>query len=48
MAVTLLEELGFIVNREKSSLVPTQVITFLGFIVNSTIETLSLPEEKVR
>ena len=47
MAVTLLESLGFTVNREKSRLIPTQVLTFLGFVINSTLETLSLPEEKV-
>ena len=47
MAVTLLELLGFNVNREKSCLIPTQVITFLGFVIDSTVETLSLPEEKV-
>ena len=47
MAVTLLENLGFTVSREKSRLIPTQVINFLGFVINSTLETLSLPEEKV-
>ena len=47
MAVTLLENLGFTINREKSCLTPTQVLTFLGFVINSTLETLSLPEEKV-
>lgn len=41
-AVTLSENLSFTVNREKSCLTP-----FLGFVINSIVETLSLPEEKV-
>ena len=47
MAVTLLESLGFTINQEKSCLIPTQIITFLGFVIDSTVETLSLPQEKV-
>ena len=47
MAVSLLESLGFTVNLEKSCLIPTQIITFLGFVINSTVEALSLPQEKV-
>ena len=47
MAVSLLESLGFTVNLEKSSLNPTQIITFLGFVIDSTVEALSPPQEKV-
>ena len=47
IAVSLLESLGFTVNLEKSCLIPTQIITFLGFVIESTAETLSLPQEKV-
>ena len=47
MAVSLLESLGFTVNLEKSCLIPTQIITFLGFVIDSTVEALSLPQEKV-
>ena len=47
LAVSLLESLGFAINREKSRLIPTQIITFLGFVIDSTVETLSLPQEKV-
>ena len=47
LAVSLLESLGFTINREKSRLIPTQTITFLGFVIDSTVETLSLPQEKV-
>ena len=46
MAVSLLESLGFTVNLEKSCLNPTQ-ITFLSFVIDSTVEALSLPQEKV-
>ena len=47
LAVTLLENIGFTVNREKSCLSPTQAINFLGLVISSTAETLSLPEDKV-
>ena len=47
MAVSLLESVGFTVNLEKSCLIPTQIITFLGFVIDSTVEALSLPQEKV-
>ena len=46
-AVSLLESLGFTVNLEKSCLIPTQIITFLGYVIDSTVEALSLPQEKV-
>ena len=44
----LLESLGFLVNYKKSHLLPTQVMTFLGFIVDSTKKQLSLPPEKMK
>ena len=47
LLVTLLQSLGFIVNFKKSSLIPSQVITFLGFKIDSTSMMLSLPGEKV-
>lgn len=46
-AVYLLENLGFLINQEKSVLVPSHVTEFLGFTVNSETMTLSLPKEKV-
>ena len=46
MAMTLLESLGFIINRDKSILNPTREITFLGFTINSVKMTLSLPHDK--
>ena len=35
ITTNLLESQGFIINREKSILIPTQIITFLGFTINS-------------
>ena len=42
-----LEGLGFVVNREKSHLCPTQSIKFLAFLVNSQEMSIKLTEEKV-
>ena len=47
MAVSLLASLGFTVNLEKSCLILTQIVTFLGFVIDSTVDALSLPQEKV-
>ena len=44
---SLLELLGFVVNREKSQLTPTQVTHYLGFIVDSKEMKIRLLEEKV-
>lgn len=44
MVVPPLELLGFKRNQKKSCLVPTQVITFLSFLIDSTVEE---KEEKV-
>ena len=43
----LLTDLGFTINREKSSLVPTQQITFLGYTINS-VDMVVFPTEKKR
>ena len=48
MAVNLLKTLGFIINLDKSVLTPTQVITFLGFTINSITMRFTLPSEKVQ
>ena len=42
----LLQDLGFLVNMNKSVLTPTQRIIFLGFLIDSVNMTISLPEEK--
>jgi len=43
----LLEGLGFVINRKKSRLHPTQSIQFLGFLVNSEEMSVKLTEERV-
>ncbi len=44
--VDLLTKLGFTINIKKSSLIPSNTITFLGFIINSREMTISLTQEK--
>jgi hypothetical protein len=46
-ALLLLIEAGFIINWEKSSLVPTTNFTFLGMIWDSVEGALSLPQDKL-
>ena len=46
--VAILEELGFIINTDKSVLCPTQQLEFLGLLVNTVDLHLRLPGEKVR
>ena len=48
VAVTtkLFTDLGFILNHEKSIFEPKQVITFLGFVLNSVTLTVALTPEK--
>ena len=43
----LLKSLGFIINREKSSLSPSQKMCHLGYIWDTVAYTLSVPEDKV-
>ena len=45
--VQILESLGFIINKEKSVLIPSQKIVFLGYVIDSVAMTVSLPEEKL-
>jgi len=44
----VLENLGFVLNVEKSVTTPTQKLEFLGLIVDSTIMQISLPGEKIK
>jgi len=41
-----LTELGFTIHPKKSVLVPTQEITFLGFVINSVIMKITLTMER--
>lgn len=45
--VNLLENLGFVVNRDKSVLIPSQEIHYLGHIIDSVKFKVYLPDEKV-
>lgn len=44
--INLLTELGFIINFEKSVLIPSKVCQFLGFVLNSRQMRLELPDRK--
>ena len=46
--VFLLDALGFIVNQEKSHLIPVQELEFLGLSMDSQSLQLKLPSEKIR
>jgi len=48
LTLNLLKGLGFTVNYQKSILVPSQLLEFLGSLVNSIKLTLSLPRDKIR
>ena len=43
----LFEKLGFIINYEKSAMVPTTKLEHLGFIIDSAKMTVSLTREKI-
>ena len=44
---TLLDQLGFTVHPEKSSFIPSHIITYLGFVLNSLKMTVSLTPGKI-
>ena len=44
--IEILRSLGFTIHTEKSKFIPTQCITFLGFILNSVQMTITLTLEK--
>ena len=46
--VAVLESLGFTINKQKSVLIPTQIITFFGFELDSVRFLVILPEVKVQ
>jgi hypothetical protein len=47
-ALSLLMKAGFIINWEKSSLIPTTNFTFLGMLWDSVEGALSLPQDKLQ
>ena len=46
-AINPLVSLGFIINLDKSVIKPTRLIEFLGFLLNSILMSISLPNRKV-
>ena len=46
LAISLLESLGFLINYEKSNLIPSQQIVFLGMLVDSASMQFILPQQK--
>ena len=44
--IEILRSLGFTIHRDKSKLIPTECITYLGFILNSVQMTITLSLEK--
>ena len=44
--IKLFDSLGFIIHPEKSVFIPTQIITFLGFVLDSRIMTVCLTQQK--
>ena len=45
IVVQILESLGFIINKEKSILIPSQKMVFWGYVTDSVEMTVSLPEK---
>ena len=45
--ITLFTKLGFQIHPEKSVFIPSQKLTFLGFVLDSNAMTVMLTEEKV-
>jgi hypothetical protein len=46
--LNILESLGFLINWEKSPVIPSKCIEYLGMIVDSDRLSFSLPSAKVR
>ena len=45
---SLFSRLGFHIHPTKSVLIPTHILTFLGYILNSLEMTVSLTQEKIQ
>lgn len=48
LTVSLLRTLGWQINLSKSRLVPSHTRTFLGLVWNTTSQSVSLPDDKIR
>jgi hypothetical protein len=47
VTLELFSQLGFLVNHKKSQLIPSTIVQYLGFILNSNTMRIYLPENKV-
>lgn len=47
IVVQTLESLGFIIDKEKSVLIPSQIMVFLVYVIDSVEMTVFLKEEKL-
>ena len=45
-AQTLFTDLGFVINVDKSCVIPAQQINFLGFVLDSVLITITLTDDK--
>lgn len=48
LMIKTLESLGFIINDEKSVVEPVQRITYFGFVIDSELFKIFLPEDKIQ
>ncbi|CAL8071331.1 unnamed protein product [Orchesella dallaii] len=48
LTVETLERLGFVINSVKSNLVPSHIVRYLGFVLDSSTMTIKLPSDKAR
>ena len=48
LALNILQILGFVINWEKSELNSVQMILYLGFLSNSMLMQVSLPDKKIK
>ena len=45
--IIMLDKLGFVIHPDKTALLPTQIIVFIGFTINSVDMTVTLTEEEI-
>jgi len=47
MILPTMEKLQLLVKKEKCNLIPTQILDFIGFVINSVTMVISIPQRKV-
>jgi len=48
IVIQTLESLGFIINKKKSVLIPSQIMVYLSYVIDSVELIVSLPEENLK